>query len=103
MRRLFVAVGLLVSTLLLACGLSAQDFKIENQQVKDRQKAEIKALQLKHKFAKQSMKGQDIPKSLRIQMQNEMHREEQTLRQKQKHELQELKDRQRVLTEMQPG
>jgi hypothetical protein len=103
MHRFFVALTLFVSILLLALGLSAQDFKFETQQIKDRQKAEMKALQLKHKFSKESMKGQDIPKSLRVQMKNEMKREEETLRQKHKHELQELKDRQRVLTEMQPG
>jgi hypothetical protein len=103
MRRLFVALTMFVSILLLACWLPAQDFKFETQQIKDRQKSEMKALQLKHKFSKESMKGQDIPKSLRVQMQHEMKREEQTLRQKHQHELQELKDRQRVLQEMQPG
>lgn len=103
MRRLIVALTLFVSILLLACWLPAQDFKFETRQIKDRQKAEMKALQLKHKFSKESMKDQDIPKSLHIQMKNEMKREEETLRQKHKHELQELKDRQRVLNEMQPG
>jgi len=103
MRRLLVAVGLLVSTLLLVCGLSGQGFKFENQQVKERQKAEMKALKLKHKYAKESLKGQDIPKALRTQMHNEMKREEQTLRQKHEHEMEVLKDRQRVLTESQPG
>ncbi len=103
MRRLFVAATVFVSTLILACGLWAQDFKFETNQVKERQKAELKALKLKHKFANESIKGQTVSKALRIQMQNEMKREEQTLRQKHDQELEVLRDRQRVFKEMQAG
>ena len=100
MRKLLVALRMGTAVLLLSSWLSAQDFKLETQQVKERQKQEMKALKLKHKFAKESMKGQDIAKSLRIQMEHEMEREEEMLRQKHKHELQELKDRQRVMKEL---
>ena len=103
MRRLFVAGTLFVSTLVLACALWAQDFKYETNQVRERQKAEMKALKQKHKFAKESMKGQTVPKALRIQMKNEMKREKQSLRQKHKHESEILKDRRRVLRELQTG
>ena len=103
MRRFFAAWTVWIATLILACGLWAQDFKVETHQLKERQKAEMKALKLKHKFAKQSLKGQPIAKSLRIQMENEMKREEQALRQKHDHELELLQDRQRVLREMQAG
>lgn len=103
MRRLFVAWTVLVSTLILACALQGQDFKFESNQIKERQKAEMKALMLKHQFAKESMKGQPIPKAMRIQMQNEMKREEKALRNKHEDELETLKDRQRVLRESQTG
>ena len=101
MRRLFVAWTVVVLTLILACALLGQDFKFESNQIKDRQKAEMKALKLKHKFAQESMKGQPIPKSMRIQMQHEMKREEKALRQKHEDELETLRDRQRVLKESQ--
>lgn len=101
MRRLLVAVTLFVATILVICGLFAQDFKLETQGVKERQKQELKTLKLQHKYQKQSMKDQDIPKSLRTQMKHKMQREEQELRQRHKHELQELKDQQRVIKEAQ--
>jgi hypothetical protein len=103
MRRLRVALTVLVSTLMLAAALAGQDFKHEFQQIKERQKAEMKALQLKHKYAKESMKGQAIPKSMRTQMLNEMKREEKALKLKHQTETETLKDRQRVLREMQGG
>ncbi len=103
MRRLVVAWTLFLSTLVLALALSAQDFKVESNQIKERQKAEMKALKLKHQYAKDSMRGQPIPKAMRIQMQNEMKREEKALRQKHEDELETLKDRQRVLKESQAG
>jgi hypothetical protein len=103
MRRLFVAWTVFVSTLILACALMGQDFKFESTQIKERQKAEMKALKLKHKFTKDSMKGQPISKATRIQMENEMKREEKALRQKQEAELETLKDRMRVMKEAQAG
>jgi len=103
MRRLFVAWTVLVSTLILACALMGQDFKFESNQIKERQKTEMKALQLKHKFTKESMKGQPISKATRTQMENEMKREEKALRLKHENELETLKDRVRVIKEAQTG
>ena len=103
MRRLFVAWTALVLTLLLAIALCGQDFKFETNQIKERQKSEMKALKLKHKFAKDSMKGQPISKAMRTQMENEMKREEKSLRQKHEDEMETLKDRMRVLKDAQPG
>ena len=103
MRRLFVAWTVFVSTLVLACALIGQDFKFESNQIKERQKAEMKALQLKHKFTKESMKGQPISKATRTQMENEMKREEKALRLKHENELETLKDRVRVIKEAQTG
>ncbi|MBI4164776.1 MAG: hypothetical protein HY508_03460 [Acidobacteria bacterium] len=101
MHRLLVACSAMLLTLILACALLGQDFKFESNQIKERQKAEMKALKLKHKYAQDSLKGQTIPKSMRIQMQNEMKREERTLRQKHRDELETLQDRQRVMKESQ--
>ena len=103
MRRLFLAWTVLLSTLVLASALAAQDFKLDTQRVKERQKAEMKALKVKHKYAKQMMKNQELPKSKRKQMANKMKREERALRQKHKDEIESLKDRQRVLKEMNGG
>lgn len=86
---------------MFACAIWAQDFKYEMNQVRERQKSEMKALKQKHKFAKESMKGQTVSKSIRSQMEHEMKREEQALRQKHDHEIEILKDRQRVLRESQ--
>jgi len=103
MHRLFVAWMLVLSILILACSLFADDFKFETKQVKERQKAEMKALQVKHKYAKAMLKSQSIPKSMRTQMLNEMKREQKALRQKHEDELEILRDRQRVLREAQSG
>jgi len=103
MRRLLVAWTLMLSTLVLACSLCANDFKFETKQVKERQKTEMKALKLKHKYAKEMLKSQSIPKSMRKQMLNEMKREEKALRQKHDDELETLKDRQNVMKEAQGG
>jgi TolA-binding protein len=101
MRKVFVV----LFTLGLAVGLSswlvAQDFHLETKQVKNRQKEEKKALKLKHKFAKQTMGGRDLPKSVRAQMKHQQQREGRELHEKQKDERQDLKDRQRMLKELQ--
>jgi biopolymer transport protein ExbB/TolQ len=103
MHRFLVAGSVVVSILLLALALAAQDFEHEIHQVKERQKAEMKALQLKHKYAKDSMKGQQVSKATKSQMLNEMKREEQALKLKHQQEMESLKDRMRVLRESQGG
>lgn len=102
MRRLLLV---LMAGLMLICASAfptgAQDFKFEKQEVKARQKAEQKALKMKHKFARDSLKGQEVPKAQRLQMKHQMERERRELRERQKNEIQDLKDRQRVLKESQ--
>src|SRR5262245_27283655 len=71
MRRLLLAGTFLVCMPVLAGTIWAQDFKHETDLVRERQKSEIKALKLKHKFTKEAMKGQTVSKALRIQMENE--------------------------------
>ena len=101
MRRILLA----LVTVLVAIGLSswvlAQGMQQESKQLKDRQKAENKALKLKHKYAKDSMSSRDVPKSVRSQMKHQREREQRNLQQKHKDERQDMKDRQRMLKEMQ--
>lgn len=101
MRKLFVVLFMLVLAVGLSSWLVAQDFSLETKQVKGRQKEEKKALKLKHKFSKQTMGSRDLPKSVRAQMKHQQQREGRELREKQKDERQDLKDRQRMLKEMQ--
>ena len=77
------------------------DVKPEKEQLKTRQKEAWKALKLKEKYQKQSWKGQSLPNSVREQMKHEMQRERRELREKQKDDLQDLKDRQRLVKESQ--
>jgi len=103
MRRFLVVLISGVAAVVLSSCLWAQDFKFERQQMKDRQKAEWKALRLKHKYAKESMKGQEVPKSIRIQTKHQLQREARELRQRHADERQDLKDRQRAIQEMPSG
>jgi hypothetical protein len=81
--------------------LAAQDFRVENGQVKQRQKAERKAMKLKHKFTKESLASREIPRSQRQMMNHQMERERRELRERHRDEVQDLKDRQKALKESQ--
>lgn len=76
-----------------------QSFKEVQKQLKERQKAEWKALEFRHKLWEESVKKQDVPKAQRIQMKNQRKREERELKNRHKDERQDLKDRQRILEE----
>ena len=67
------------------------------RQVKARQKEEWKSLKLKEHYTKQMLRNQSLPRAERIQAKHEMQRERRELRQRQKDELQDWKDRQRSL------
>jgi hypothetical protein len=68
----------------------------EMQLLKQRQKQERKALKMRRHFAKESMRGQKASPALRAQMKHQMQREQRDLREKQKDEMQEVKDRVRL-------
>jgi hypothetical protein len=68
----------------------------EVQIVKARQKAELKQLKLRERYEKAYFRSQRIPKGAREQRKHEMQREHRALRDKQKAELQDVKDRQRI-------
>jgi len=71
----------------------------EKQMLKVRQKQEWTALKRQQKYQKNSMKGQPLSKATRLQMKHDMQREKRALREKQKNERQELKDRTRLTKE----
>lgn len=95
--------------LMMACflavpsvGLSAAPREnLEMQQLKQRLKAERRALKMRQHYMKESMKGQNLPKAVRAQMKHQIQREERELRERQKDEIQDLKDRLRLLKESQ--
>ena len=101
MRKLFVVaitaliMGMPVTT------LRAQNdaLKAQKQLLKARQKEERAALRLRNKNWRQSMKGQPLPKSERLRAKHQMAREARALRDRQKDEKQDFKDRQRQMKE----
>lgn len=106
MRNLFVVmIGSLLLGFCLARASTAQeynyDMKAERQALKARQKEEWKALKLKDKAQKESWKGSEVPKSMRLQMKHQMQRQKRELREKHQDERQDLKDRQRMYKESQ--
>lgn len=81
------------------CVNAAARNNLEIQQLKQRQKEERKALKMRQHFMKESMKGQNVAKAIRLQNKHQMEREARELREKQKDEVQDLKDRQRLYDE----
>jgi hypothetical protein len=73
----------------------------EVQLLKQRQKEERKAMKLKKRYMQQSMRSQHLPKAIRDQMKHQTQREQRALREKQKDEMQDLKDRIRIAKESQ--
>jgi hypothetical protein len=102
MRKILLA---LMAALILSCAsgfrASAQDFGSRKQQVKVRQKLERNALKAKHRMVRESLRGQEVTKGQRLQMKHRMERERRELRQRQKDELQTLKDQLRIVKESQ--
>jgi len=102
MRKIFLA---LMAALILFCAsgfrASAQDFGSQKQQLKVRHKLEGNALKLKHRLVKGSLQGQGVSKGQRLQMKHRMERERRELRERQKDELQTLKDQLRIMKESQ--
>jgi len=102
MRKILLA---LIAALILFCAsgfrASAQDFGSRKQQVKVRQKLERNALKVKHRMVKESLRGQGITRGQRLRMKHRMERERRELRQRQKDELQNLKDQLRIVKESQ--
>lgn len=88
---------LLAAGLLASPTLAARNYSAPMQILKGRQKQALKALKLKQKFAKESLKNGQVPEAVRRQLKHQLKREERKLRQQQRDERQEMKDRQQVL------
>ena len=103
MRKLLFVVLMGAWVLIQPAGLlkATPAGKEEVRELKLRHKAESNALKLKQEYWSQSMKGQSVPKAQRIQMKHQMEKEGRELQRRQKDELQDLKDRQRILKESQ--
>lgn len=96
MRRMWF-VALLIG--LLGCRALARErgkWTAESA-LKARQKQEIRALELKQEYMRNSLEDSELPRAVRIQLRHELKREQRKLRQRQKDERQELKDRERLL------
>jgi hypothetical protein len=104
MRNLLIV---MVATLCLGFSLAstvrAQSSSLieQRQQLKVLQKRERKALELLQRNQKHSLKGQVISKAARLQAKHQMQRDRRAMRDRQKDEMQDLKDRQRALKESQ--
>jgi hypothetical protein len=106
MRKLVVLAGIL----LVSSSLGSPDLLNAAQQpspreqikvVKSHQKQERKNLRLQQKDRKRSLKAGQAPKAVRLQEKHKMQREAREMRQRQKDELQDLKDHQRLSKEIQ--
>jgi len=102
MRKILLA---LMAALILSCAsgfrASAQDVGSQKQLVKVRHKLERNALKAKHRMVKESLRGQDVTRGQRLQMKHRMDKERRELRQRQRDELQTLKDQLRIVKESQ--
>ena len=103
MRKLFaVAITALMMAVPIATLRAQNDvLKAQKQVLKAKQKEERAALKLRKKYWQQSLRGQPLPKSERLRLKHQMQREARELRERQKDEQQDFKDRQRSIREMQ--
>jgi len=69
----------------------------EKQILKARQKQERQAQKLQKRYAVQAYKNPQVSKAMRDQKKHELQREKRALRDKQKDERQDMKDRQKML------
>lgn len=88
---------ILASLLLVSSAFARQKGPAESLMLKVRQQQELRALRLKQKYVRRSLKHSGLPKAVRIQLKHDLKREARKLRQRQRDERQALKDRQRLL------
>jgi hypothetical protein len=93
----------LVVVFSVKCVQAGQDFnsKAAIKQLKARHKQQRKALKLNQKSLKGFSKDRPVSKALRLQMKHQAQQERRELREKQRIELQDLKDQQRTIKESQ--
>jgi len=75
------------------------DFRTERKTLGARQKQERKAFKIQQKNQKHTWKGAHMSRATRAQMKHQMSREKRSMLQQQKNDRQDLKDRERLMTE----
>jgi hypothetical protein len=95
----FLCMLVAVSFLLVpgASVCSARSKNVEMLHLKLQQKEESRALKLREHYMKQAWKNGHVSKAVREQQKHELQREKRKLRNRQKDERQELKDRLRIV------
>jgi hypothetical protein len=101
MRKLFmVAIAVLILSLPVTVLRAQNDnLKAQKQFLKLRQKEERAALKFRNKNWKHSLRERSLPKAERIIAKHQMAREARQLRQRQKDDRQDFRDRQRQIKE----
>jgi hypothetical protein len=69
----------------------------EEQMLRTQQKQERAAFKLKERNANNSFRGQQVPSAVRIQQKRQLQREKRAMRERQKNQIQDLRDRQRMM------
>jgi hypothetical protein len=98
-RMMIVLVGVSVLASSSGWARASQMSRQERSILKAQQKQERKSEKLKNHYAKASFKGQHVPKAVRDQRKHEIQKEDREMRERQKDQMQELKDRQKLYKE----
>lgn len=98
-KMVIVVVGFSFLALSLGNASASQASSQEKHLLKSQQKQERKSEKLKNHYAKASLKGQNIPKAVRDQRKHEIQRENRAMREREKEQMQDLKDRQKMMKE----
>ena len=104
MRKLLIVMVVMLSWgFCVVSGAQAQggDQREQRKLLKSNQKRERDAVKLQHKNMKNSWKNQRVSDSARLQAKHQMERDDRALRERQRNERQDLKDRQKALRENQ--
>ena len=98
MRRicfLLVAVSVLVSPAWMLNASPGRDLQV--QALKAQQKRESNAYKLNQRNVKQSLKGHQVSKAVREQQMHQLQREKRAMKERHRDQLQDLKDRQKLM------
>lgn len=69
----------------------------EERMLRTQQKQERAAFKLKERTAKNSFRGHQVPSAVRVQQERQLQRERRAIRERQKNQIQDLRDRQRMM------
>ncbi|MDE3178975.1 MAG: hypothetical protein KGM47_04870 [Acidobacteriota bacterium] len=102
MRKITIcalAIGLTVGAAPLACraAMPSRGHESNLKLIKRQQKFARKQLKLEEKIWKNSYRGRQIPRAVRLQEKHQLQRNLRDLRRQQKDQIQEIRDRNRVI------